>query len=164
MKRTKCDLSEADVRRYLGDEKIDGAINEPTSGVYKSKSSEAWCIVKNVSCNGKTVATRHGTFLDKTVAQVACNWLHQQAKSVQMEPGAARKWIVSQCGNKDSNTFENIEPSDNPRNVESYLQAAHHVLKTACDENEEKNTDNMRIKMLIYECIKKLRVLEKTHS
>ena len=163
MKRTKCDLSEADVRKYLGDEQMDSAINEPTSGVYKSKSSEAWCIVKNVSCNGKTVATRHGTFLEKNVAQVACNWLHQQAKSVQMEPGAARKWIVSQCGNKDSDTYVDNKPSENPRNIESYLQATHHVLNTACDENEQKNTDNMRIKTLIYECIKKLRILEKIH-
>ena len=89
MKRTKCELSEADIRRYLGDEKVDYAIKEPNSGVYKSKTSEAWCIVKNVSCNGKTIATRHGTFLNKIVAQVACNWLHQQAKSVQMEPGCA---------------------------------------------------------------------------
>ena len=164
MKRTKCDLSEADIRKHLGDDKIDSAINEPFSGVYKSKSSEAWCIVKNVSCNGKTVATRHGTFLDKHVAQVACNWLHQQAKSVQMEPGAARKWIVNQCGKRDSNIYDDHEPSENPRNIESYLQAAQHVLKTACDEHEEKHVDTIRVKTLIYDCIKKLRILEKTHS
>ena len=162
MRRSRCTLSEAEVRRCIGDDTVDCILERTAAGVYATNNSSAWCIVKNVSLHGKTVATRHGTFSDRNVARVAADWLQQQPKSIHMRAGAARQWVQSECRRAEDDQSCSDEPQHPEHSAESDIDAVLQALDNIIEKSQlQFYTDHLRALQLTRECSQKLQIIER---